>query len=70
MNSSQLINHLGLENSSLPNIEISGGKIDSRQVREGEIFLPSREIILMVINSIDEAFKNGASIVFTSDLSL
>ena len=38
MNSSQLINHLGLENSSLPNIEISGGKIDSRQVREGEIF--------------------------------
>ena len=59
MNTCQLINYLGLENSSLPNIEISGGKIDSRQVRKGEIFLPTREIILTVINSLMKLLKMG-----------
>ena len=69
MNTSQLLNYLELENSSIPNIEINGGKIDSRKIREGEIFFAYKGNNVDGNKFIDEAFKNGASIVFTSDIS-
>ena len=69
MNTRQLMNYLELENSLSPNIKISGGKIDSRQVRKGEIFFAFKGNNVDGNKFIDEAFKNGASIVFTSDLS-
>ena len=57
MNTSKLLNYLELENSLIPNIEISGGQIDSRKIREGEIFLHIREIMLMVINLLMKLLK-------------
>ena len=69
MNTSKLLNYLELENSSIPNIEINGGQIDSRKIREGEIFFAYKGNNVDGNKFIDEAFKNGASIVFTSDIS-
>ena len=69
MNTRQLMNYLELENSLPPNIKISGGKIDSRQIRKGEIFFAFKGSNVDGNKFIDEAFKNGASIVFTSNLS-
>ena len=45
MNTCQLTKLFTIKRTSLPNIKISGGKIDSRKVREGEIFLLTREIM-------------------------
>ena len=69
MNSSKLLNYLKLENSSLPNIKITGGKTDSRKIREGEIFFAYKGNNVDGNNFIEEAFKNGAAIVFTSNIS-
>ena len=69
MNTTQLLNYLQLKRTSLPNIKISGGKIDSRKIRDGEIFFAYKGNNVDGNNFIDEAFKNGASLVFTSDRS-
>ena len=68
MNTSKLLNYLELENSSIPNIEINGGQIDSRKIREVKFFAYKGNNV-DGNKFIDEAFKNGASIVFTSDRS-
>ena len=69
MNTNQLLKYLELENRSLLSLKITGGKIDSRKIREGEIFFAYKGYNADGNKFIDEAFKNGASIVFTSDRS-
>jgi len=69
MNTNQLLKYLELENRSSLSLKITGGKIDSRKIREGEIFFAYKGNNVDGNKFIDEAFKNGASIVFTSDRS-
>ena len=69
MNTNQLLKYLELENRSSLSLKVTGGKIDSRKIREGEIFFAYKGNNVDGNKFIDEAFKNGASIVFTSDKS-
>ena len=69
MNTNQLLKYLELENRSSLSLKINGGQIDSRKIREGEIFFAYKGNNVDGNEFIDEAFKNGASIVFTSDIS-
>ena len=69
MNTNQLLKYLELENRSSLSLKITGGKIDSRKIREGDIFFAYKGNNVDGNKFIDEAFKNGASIVFTSDRS-
>ena len=69
MNTSKLLKLFRIRKFIIPNIEISGGQIDSRKIREGEIFFAYKGNNVDGNKFIDEAFKNGASIVFTSDIS-
>jgi UDP-N-acetylmuramoyl-tripeptide--D-alanyl-D-alanine ligase len=69
MNTTQLLNYLELKNPLTPNIRISGGKIDSRKITNGEIFFAYKGNNVDGNKFIDHAFNNGASIVFTSDKS-
>ena len=45
MNTNQLLKYLELENRSSLSLKITGGKIDSRKIREGEIFSLIEEIM-------------------------
>ena len=69
MNTNQLLKYLELENRLSLSLKITGGKIDSRQIREGEIFFAYKGNKVDGNKFVDQAFKNGASIVFTSDRS-
>ena len=59
MNTNQLLKYLELENRSSLSLKITGGKIDSRKIREGEIFFAYKGNNVDGNKFIEEAFKNG-----------